>query len=177
MFPAMMAAGSTLVAGGLNYLGTSEQNELNKKMAREQMAFQERMSNTSYQRAMADMKKAGLNPMLAFSQGGASTPSGATAQMQNAIGSGVSSALDARRMYAEIANLQAQNKKIAADTYLTEQLRKVAEADTAIKSNTAKVVEASVPGAEIEKDIDLSGAGRVFRFIQRLAPMLNFIGR
>lgn len=41
--------------------------------------FQERMSNTSYQRAMADMEKAGLNPMLAYSQGGASLPTGSTA--------------------------------------------------------------------------------------------------
>lgn len=48
--------------------------------ADKQMAFQERMSNSSYQRAMKDMEAAGLNPMLAFSQGGASTPSGSSAQ-------------------------------------------------------------------------------------------------
>ena len=41
--------------------------------------WQEEMSNTSYQRAMQDMEKAGLNPVLAFQQGGASTPAGATA--------------------------------------------------------------------------------------------------
>lgn len=66
-------------ANALAISNAMQQQQFNASEAQKNRDFQLMMSNTAYQRAMADMEKAGLNPILAYMQGGASTPGGSTA--------------------------------------------------------------------------------------------------
>ena len=74
-----MSAWATIGGIGLNWLAQESANRANVGMAREQMGFQERMAKNAHQYEVADLKKAGLNPVLSAGGSGASVPSGASA--------------------------------------------------------------------------------------------------
>lgn len=114
-----------------------ETNLFNAISAQKQMDFQERMSSTSYQRATKDMLDAGLNPMLAYSQGGASSPGGASA-------TGVTPQVQPVNKWAQIP---------AAITGAAEQFR-ASQAQT-------KLLDAQVGNVEADTTAKLASAGQL----------------
>lgn len=157
-FPGEQLIGS-VIGGALSYKGAREANQMSQQIAREQMGFQERMSNTSYQRAVADLEAAGLNPMLAYGQGGASSPAGASSNVQNELAGVSSSAREYSMMNAQIQNMKEQNKLIQAQVEDTKA--------------AAALKEALGFGAKVTAGVSaFTGLGRVVGGLKKLGPLV-----
>lgn len=97
-----------IIGGALSGAGSLISGGLNMWSAAQNRKWQERMANTSHQREVADLRAAGLNPILSATGGsGAATPSGSFGSMGNmleGVGSGVSSAAAAKLTRSQVAN-------------------------------------------------------------------------
>lgn len=119
-------AWGAIAAAGINLVGGILANRGRRKEAEKDRNFQERMSSTSYQRGKDDLEAAGMNPALAY-RGGASTPGGAMAGVENVTEGAVSSAMQAKRMIADLKAIRAQTKLYDMQTVETRERANVAK--------------------------------------------------
>lgn len=130
--PALISGGSSivgdLISGGFSAWGQSRANRESRRAAQRAMDFQERMFRNRYTYTMEDMRRAGLNPILAYQQGGGTAPGGSSytagnvaAGAADAVGRMTSSALSALRGRKELDLLNAQIKNVQQDTEVKKE--------------------------------------------------------
>lgn len=141
-----MSITAAIIAGGAALAGGMLGNRASAKEAAKNRSFQEDMSNTSYQRSVADMKAAGINPMLSAKVGGASTPSGSTASQSDPVTPAVHSATQAYAQSAAVENVKAQTETQKADADLKSANAEYVRAQTAAYGKQVGLIEAQTQG-------------------------------
>lgn len=125
MDPLSLASAAT---GALSFAGGLFTNRSSAREAERNRRFQERMSSTAAQRAVADYRAAGLNPALAYERP-SSTPGGSVAQFEDPVQKGVSSGMEAQRVRKDLELADATIEK-------TRYEAKSAEKEALIRENT-----------------------------------------
>ncbi len=178
--------GPPLIGAGAELAGGVIRNKAQRAQAREQMDFQERMSNTAYQRAVEDMRLAGINPMLAYMQGGATSPSGAMAQIEDVVGPAVSSAKHSVRLAQELKNMKATERDVDAAARLkqtqqfvageqveeTRARTKLAIADTRMRKMSLRMMQAEMPRLLNLSEVQGTKFGKVAAYLQRFREII-----
>lgn len=172
-----------MASGALGFIGQERTNAANAKQAAMQIDFQREQSETVHQRAVKDLRAAGLNPILSATRGGNPAMGGAQAVMQNSV----ASAQEARRAYLEQRNLQETNRNIEEDSDLKRSARNlnsvlynVALNDADLRRQQLRTEEEETQirrntrfGTDVEGQIDRSPYGTATRYLQRIIPGVN----
>jgi len=155
-----------LLGGIFGDSGQAAANRTNLKIARENRAFQERMSSTAYQRSANDLSKAGLNRILALGNS-ASTPSGNVATMQNTkamraagISQAAHSAMSLRLQEQQAKLLGAQAENVQADTQLKGKTGAKTDSETRNLGLMFRQIDANIDKIIADKNLATAKGGK-----------------
>lgn len=185
------ALGSAAISGIVGAKGARDRNKSQEKQAQKQMDFQEDMSSTAYQRATEDMRKAGLNPMLAYTQGGASSPSGSQANIENVTEPAISSAKAGLLLNQELKNMRATERSIDASAFNQRQAGWLAATNNELSKMSYKesvsrrklndanrlLVELQAPAARNAAAMEGTSVGTVAPYIDKILRAITGRGR
>lgn len=170
LLESILDIGGSLIGSAVGY------NQQENQQARSN-EFSERMSSTAYQRGVKDLAAAGLNPMLAYRSGGASTPTGATVGggEANPVGAAINTARNVKATESTVGLQRVQVADIAAATGL-----KVAETETQRTQAALNLAQEAKARADTtttgtQASLNQANEAHVRELITQVAPQIRHL--
>lgn len=166
------------ISGGASLLGSYFQNQANSAQAQRQMDFQAHMRRTAHQDQVADLRAAGLNPILSALGNGAASPSGAMANQEN-LGEGISKGMDTaiaiRQQNKELDQKDTQIQNTEADTFNKRESGALIrnQASSTAKDVEAKAMQNRILNKTLEAQIKKANAEGDYSEINQIMGIIN----